>query len=94
MISSDSILSYRIDPKTGALESANSAPSGGSIPRQFSLNNTGDKIAIVSQRNGWVSIFERNIVTGEIGKLIGFRGGFGGPNDMGPVCILWDSPSA
>lgn len=71
-----------------------SAPSGGSIPRQFSLNKEGDKIAVVSQRNGWVSVYERNVATGKIGKLIGIRDGFGGPNDMGPVCILWDSHKA
>ena len=93
-ISSDSILSYSINPTSGVLTFANSVPSGGNIPRQFSLNNTGDKIAIVSQRDGWVSIFERDIVTGKIGKLIGTKGGFGGPNDMGPVCILWDSTKA
>ena len=67
-----------------------SAATGGSIPRQFSLNATGDKIAIVSQRNGWVSIFERDVVSGRIGKMLAVRDGFGGDNDMGPVCILWD----
>ncbi|KAH8890614.1 putative isomerase YbhE [Thozetella sp. PMI_491] len=94
MIQSDSIFSYRIDPNSGKLNLAESAPSGGSTPRHFSLNSTGNKIAIVSQRNGWVSIFDRDIETGSIGKMVGFRQGFGGPDDMGPVCILWDSPDA
>ena len=79
---------------TGALTLVENAATGGSIPRQFSLNANGDKVAIVSQRNGWVSVFERNVATGKIGKLLGFKDGLGEPNDMGPVCVLWDAPKA
>lgn len=87
-INSDSILSYRIDQNTGALSLASESPAGGGTPRQFSLNRTGDRLAVVQQKNGWVSIFNRNPETAEIGDLLAFKEGFG---EMGPVCILWDS---
>ncbi len=91
MIPSDSIFTYRIDPDTGALNLVESAAAVGSVPRHFSLNAQGDMIAIVSQRNGWVSIFERDITTGKIGKMLATQGGFGALNDLGPVCVLWDT---
>jgi 6-phosphogluconolactonase (cycloisomerase 2 family) len=89
-IDSDSILSYRIDQNNGTLSLACETPAGGSSPRQFSLNRIGDRIAIVQQKNGWVSIFDRNPGTAEIGELLAFKDGFG---EMGPVCVLWDIES-
>lgn len=89
-IQADSILSYHIDQETGKLSLAHEVHAGGSVPRQFSLNGSGDLVAIISQKNGWVSIFARDVETGEIGSLLGFKDGFG---EMGPNCIQWDVES-
>lgn len=88
-ITADSILSYRIDQKTGALSFAHESHSGGQIPRQFCLNRAGDRIAIGQQTNGWLSIYERDLQTGEIGKLLAIKDGLG---ENGPACVKWFSP--
>jgi 6-phosphogluconolactonase (cycloisomerase 2 family) len=87
-MSADSILTYRIDPDTFELTLVHEFAAGGSFPRQFSLNEAGDRIAVVQQKEGWLSIFERDVETGKIGRLVGIKNGFG---DMGPVCVQWDS---
>ncbi|OQV02107.1 hypothetical protein CLAIMM_07357 [Cladophialophora immunda] len=85
----DSILSYHIDQDSGALTLANEAHAGGYIPRHFSLNKEGDRIAITQQANGWVSIYDRNVETGQLGKLLAIQDGFG---EQGPICVKWYYP--
>lgn len=46
------------------------APSGGYLPRQFSLNKAGDKVAVGHQGNSTVVIWERNIESGQIGRKL------------------------
>lgn len=46
------------------------APSGGYLPRQFSLNKKGDKVAVGHQANGTVVIWGRDIESGKIGKRL------------------------
>ncbi len=90
-IKADSLVSYRIDQATGALTLADVACAGGSFPRQFALNHTGNKIAVVGQKNGWISVFARDVLTGKLGELLAVKDGFGEMgSDQGPVCIVWD----
>ncbi|OQV11258.1 hypothetical protein CLAIMM_15119 [Cladophialophora immunda] len=85
-MSADTILTYRIDPESVALTLAHEFAAGGGFPRQFSLNEVGDRIAVVQQKQGWLSIFERDVETGQIGRLLAIKDGFG---EMGPNCVLW-----
>jgi 6-phosphogluconolactonase (cycloisomerase 2 family) len=88
-IPADSILSFHIDQDTGALALAHESHAGGEIPRHFSFNHTGDRIAITQQLNGWVSIYERDVQTGQIGNLVAIKDGFG---QDGPSCVKWHIP--
>jgi 6-phosphogluconolactonase (cycloisomerase 2 family) len=69
------------------LELVEAVPAGGSSPRQFSLNAAGDRVAVAVQTNGWVAIFERDVESGKIGKLLAVKGGLG---ENGVVCVQWD----
>jgi 6-phosphogluconolactonase (cycloisomerase 2 family) len=86
-IPSDSLLTYAIDRNSGRLELVQAVPAGGSSPRQFSLNAAGDRVAVAVQTNGWVAIFERDVESGKIGKLLAVKGGLG---ENGVVCVQWD----
>jgi 6-phosphogluconolactonase (cycloisomerase 2 family) len=61
------------------------APSGGYLPRQFSLNRAGDKVAVGHQGSGTVVVWERDIDSGKIGRKIAERT-LGGP----VVFVGWD----
>ncbi|KAF2168653.1 hypothetical protein M409DRAFT_21396 [Zasmidium cellare ATCC 36951] len=92
----DSLVSYAIDPDTGILTIADSASSGGNIPRHFALNKAGDLVAVVAQRNGWISVLNRDPGTGKIGGVVAVKDGFGGDftgfhgSLRGPVNVVWD----
>ena len=45
-------------------------PSGGYLPRQFSINRRGDKVAVGHQVNGTVVIWNRDVKTGNIGDKV------------------------
>lgn len=89
-------MSYAIDQETGALTIAHSDSAGGSVPRHFAINKVGDLVAVVAQKSGWLSIFEREPVSGRLRSLVAVRGGYGEPSKghggeiVGPVHVVWD----
>ena len=66
---SDSLSTFRINDD-GTLELVQIAQSGGYLPRQFSLNKKGDKVAVGHQVNGTVVIWDRHIESGKIGQKL------------------------
>ncbi|KAF4441102.1 hypothetical protein F53441_12131 [Fusarium austroafricanum] len=50
----------------GSLNRVQAVPSGGWLPRQFSFNKAGDKIAVGHQVNQTVVIWKRDVKTGKI----------------------------
>ncbi|KAJ4379660.1 hypothetical protein N0V86_004842 [Didymella sp. IMI 355093] len=66
---SDSLTTFRINDD-GTLELVQIAPSGGHLPRQFSLNRKGDKVAVGHQMNSTVVIWARDVRSGKIGEKL------------------------
>lgn len=66
---SDSLSTFRVNDDA-TLELVQIVPSGGYLPRQFSLNQKGDKVAVGHQVNGTVVIWERDIESGMIGEKL------------------------
>lgn len=66
------------------------APSGGWLPRQFSLNSAGDMLAVGHQSNHTVVIWKRDVDTGLI--VVEEEGGkIGEVLLSGPVVsTIWD----
>lgn len=62
---SDTLSVFSINAN-GTLSLVQHAPSGGYSPRQFSINKTGDKIAVGHQNNNTVVIWKRDIQSGRI----------------------------
>lgn len=62
---SDTLSTFAIH-EDGTLELVQLAPSGGWMPRQFSFNKVGDKIAVGHQRNKTVVIWKRDLKSGRI----------------------------
>ncbi|CAF3596662.1 unnamed protein product [Fusarium graminearum] len=62
---SDTLTTFLIKDD-GTLEPVQAAPSGGWLPRQFSFNKAGDKIAVGHQVNQTVVIWKRDVQTGKI----------------------------
>ena len=77
---SDPLISFSINAQTGALTHVQTAPSGGINPRHFSFNKDGSRVASASQADGRVVVFERDTVTGKIGKAIADTNIAGSPN--------------
>ncbi|KAK4179209.1 Lactonase, 7-bladed beta-propeller-domain-containing protein [Triangularia setosa] len=69
-VPSDSLITFSIDTQTGKLTRVQKAPSGGNFPRHFTFNKAGTRIAVVSQVDHWLTIFERDVATGKIGKTL------------------------
>ncbi|KPM35657.1 hypothetical protein AK830_g10916 [Neonectria ditissima] len=69
-ISSDPLINFAIDPKTGHLDLLQEVPCGGRGPRQFSMNKDGTLVAVGLQDDGRVVVMERNVETGKIGGLV------------------------
>jgi 6-phosphogluconolactonase (cycloisomerase 2 family) len=55
----------------GTLSLVQIAPSGGYLPRQFSINKQGNKVAVGHQGNKTVVVWERDVESGKIGNLVG-----------------------
>ena len=90
-IPADSLLTFALAPQPGSPRLISATAAGGSFPRHFSLNAAGDRVAVAVQTNGWVGVFERDVRTGEMGRLLAVRDGLGnGENTGGVVCVLWD----
>lgn len=86
---SDSLATFSIHDD-GKLSLIQIAPSGGYLPRQFSLNKKGDRVAVGHQGNGTVVVWKRDVRSGKIveedegGKL-------GEVEVEGPVVFVgWD----
>lgn len=81
---SDSLSTFRIHDN-GTLSLVQIAPSGGYLPRQFSLNKKGNRVAVGHQGNSTVVIWERDAKRGKIGEKVG-EVKVGGP----VVFVGWD----
>ncbi|KAK4251572.1 Lactonase, 7-bladed beta-propeller-domain-containing protein [Corynascus novoguineensis] len=79
-VPSDPLVTFSIDPETGALTHVQSAPAGGINPRHFSFNSDGTRVASALQSDGRVVVFERDPATGKIGKAIAEGDVEGSPN--------------
>ncbi|KAH7183546.1 Lactonase, 7-bladed beta-propeller-domain-containing protein [Fusarium flagelliforme] len=62
---SDTLTTFLIN-EDGTLKPVQAAPSGGYLPRQFSFNKAGDKIAVGHQVNQTVVIWKRDVQSGKI----------------------------
>jgi 6-phosphogluconolactonase (cycloisomerase 2 family) len=69
-VNSDSLVTFAIDPHTGALAFLQKFPAGGLIPRHFALNKAGTLVAVALQQDGRVVIIERDIVTGQMRDIV------------------------
>ncbi|KAM0438672.1 hypothetical protein ACHAPT_001428 [Fusarium lateritium] len=86
---SDTLSTFRIK-EDGTLQRVQLAPSGGWLPRQFSFNKLGDKIAVGHQVNKTVVIWKRDIQSGKI--ISEEEGGKLAQVELdGPVVVtIWD----
>ncbi|CVK97683.1 uncharacterized protein FMAN_11678 [Fusarium mangiferae] len=62
---SDTLTVFQIN-EDGTLKPIQAVPSGGYLPRQFSFNKAGDKIAVGHQVNQTVVIWKRDVKSGKI----------------------------
>jgi 6-phosphogluconolactonase (cycloisomerase 2 family) len=69
-IPSDTLQTWSIDQSTGKLTFKQLAPSGGSYPRQFSINKNGTLAAVGLQEDARVVIVSRNVTTGLYGDFV------------------------
>ncbi|KAI0437369.1 Lactonase, 7-bladed beta-propeller-domain-containing protein [Xylaria telfairii] len=69
-IPSDPLIVYSIDNKTGSLTKLQEFPAGGLVPRQFSINGDGNRVAVGLQGDGRVVIIERDVQTGELKDFV------------------------
>ncbi|TDZ13451.1 putative 6-phosphogluconolactonase [Colletotrichum spinosum] len=69
-ITSDALATFAIDHSTGHLNFTQLFPSGGRIPRQFSINKAGDQVAVGLQSDGRVVIIDRDVETGLLKEFI------------------------
>jgi 6-phosphogluconolactonase (cycloisomerase 2 family) len=69
-IVSDSIVTFRINSRTGLLKLSQVYPSGGRVPRHFEVNKAGTLVAVGLQSDSRVVLIDRDAKTG---NLNGFR---------------------
>lgn len=62
---SDTLSTFSVN-EDGTLELVQLAPSGGWLPRQFSFNKVGDRIAVGHQENNTVVVWKRDVSSGQI----------------------------
>jgi 6-phosphogluconolactonase (cycloisomerase 2 family) len=79
-VASDPLVTFKIDPASGALEFVQEAPAGGVNPRHFSFNKDGTLVASALQSDSRIVVFERDVATGKIGKAIAEGNVEGFPN--------------
>lgn len=60
----DPLITFAVDGRTGALAHVQTVGTGGLVPRQFSVNKAGTLVAVGTQGDGRVTVFERDLVTG------------------------------
>ena len=81
-IKSDPLISFKINQKTGKLSNPRKFAAGGLIPRHFSLNKAGDRVAVALQRNSHIVIIDRDTRTGELKDFIAQAKVEGEPNNV------------
>ncbi|OLN92807.1 putative 6-phosphogluconolactonase-like protein 3 [Colletotrichum chlorophyti] len=69
-IRSDALVTFSIDHQNGHLNFTQIFPSGGMIPRQFSINKAGTQIAVGLQADGRAVIIDRDVSTGLLKSFI------------------------
>jgi 6-phosphogluconolactonase (cycloisomerase 2 family) len=62
---SDTLSTFKLH-QDGTLSLVQTAPSGGYLPRQFSLNKKGDRVAVGHQGNNTVVVWKRDVESGKI----------------------------
>lgn len=79
----NTITTFAIDPKNGLLKWVESISSGGKIPRNFSIDPSGNYLLIANQETDNVVVFKRNKTTGKLTQTeIQIKVG-------NPVCLKW-----
>jgi 6-phosphogluconolactonase (cycloisomerase 2 family) len=88
---SDSLATYAIDNK-GGLTFKQLWPAGGLFPRQFSINKTGDMVAVGLQNSCRVVVLARDVEQGILGQPLAAisLGNCVGDSLAGPTMIVWD----
>ncbi|KAH7238237.1 Lactonase, 7-bladed beta-propeller-domain-containing protein [Fusarium tricinctum] len=71
-ITSDPLISFKIDGETGHLALHQDVPCGGKFPRHFAINKAGTLVAVALQRDGRIVIIERDVSTGMLGDFIAY----------------------
>ncbi|EKJ74922.1 hypothetical protein NXS19_008629 [Fusarium pseudograminearum] len=71
-ITSDSLVSFRIDGETGHLVLQQDIACGGRFPRHFTINKAGTLVAVALQHDSRVVILERDVKTGMIGDFVAY----------------------
>lgn len=79
----NTIVTYKIDPKTSTLTVVNTQSTAGKVPRNFNMDPSGNFLLVANQESDEIVIFKRNKKSGKLtdtGKRI----------KVGkPVCIKW-----
>ncbi|KAK3379877.1 Lactonase, 7-bladed beta-propeller-domain-containing protein [Lasiosphaeria ovina] len=63
-LSSDPLITFSIDPKTGALAHVQTFAAGGMVPRHFSLNKAGSLVGVALQGSERAVVISRDPATG------------------------------
>ncbi|KAL7950205.1 Lactonase, 7-bladed beta-propeller domain-containing protein [Trichoderma barbatum] len=71
-IPSDPLINFKINPTTGQLQLLQVVPAGGQFPRQFSINNEGNLVAVGLQSDGRVVFVDRDPATGLLGDFVAY----------------------
>jgi len=88
----DSLATYKIDPKTGAVTWVEATSAHAFYPRSFSINKAGTMVAVGGQTSSSVAIIARDTATGKLGNLIawaqiGAQGTY--TNEDGLSSVIW-----
>ncbi|KAJ3486821.1 hypothetical protein NLG97_g6537 [Lecanicillium saksenae] len=70
-IKSDPLVNYAIEDD-GSLTLLQEVPAGGNLPRQFSVNKAGTRVAVGLQNDHRVVVIERDPKTGKMGKFVAY----------------------
>ncbi len=68
----DSIVTFSIDEATGKITYLGTTPSGGNVPRSFTLSTDG-KLMLVANESGDVVSFSVDVATGALSKLLSVK---------------------
>lgn len=90
---SDSVVTYPIDPSTGAIAFLEATNAHTYFPRTFQINKAGDMVAFGGQTSSTVAIVARNTTSGRLGNVIaqlqvGSAGTYN--NEDGLSAVIWN----